>query len=367
MTQTQPRHIPWLDVLRITACFMVVLAHCCDPFVAKFDADRTEFLSGAFWGSLMRASVPLFVMISGVLLLPVRLDTGAFYRRRLSRILWPLVVWSLVTPLFYWAYGHSEAANTGYNLVTWILNFNYTTTPLWYLYMLVGIYLILPIISPWLAQASQREIKRFLCIWGITLFIPYIRVIAPLLGYVGNYGHTGILGECAWNPFGTFYYFSGFIGYIVLAFYLNKFPSKSSRSRILTRSALLFVLGYALTFGSFVLTQKFYPTDYNYLEIPWFFTSFNVFLMTYALFTAMQTIRVESEKCQRRLCSIAGLTFGIYLSHFFVVQVGYDLVYEYIPLPPYLQIPVIAIAAFSVTAGVVWLLQRIPKHKYLIG
>ena len=154
MTQTQPRHIPWLDVLRITACFMVVLAHCCDPFVAKFDADRTEFLSGAFWGSLMRASVPLFVMISGVLLLPVRLDTGAFYRRRLSRILWPLVVWSLVTPLFYWAYGHPEAANTGYNLVTWILNFNYTTTPLWYLYMLVGIYLILPI-SPGLAARNQ--------------------------------------------------------------------------------------------------------------------------------------------------------------------------------------------------------------------
>ena len=116
-----------------------------------------------------------------------------------------------------------------------------------------------------------------------------------------------------------------------------------------------------------MLTQKFYPTDYNYLEIPWFFTSFNVFLMTYALFTAMQTIRIESEKCQRRLCRIAGLTFGIYLSHFFVVQVGYDLVYAYIPLPPYLQIPVIAIAAFSVTAGVVWLLQRIPKHKYLIG
>ena len=322
MTQTQPRHIPWLDVLRITACFMVVLAHCCDPFVAKFDADRTEFLSGAFWGSLMRASVPLFVMISGVLLLPVRLDTGVFYRRRLSRILWPLVVWSLVTPLFYWAYGHSEAANTGYNLVTWILNFNYTTTPLWYLYMLVGIYLILPIISPWLAQASQREIKRFLYIWGITLFIPYIRVIAPLLGYVGNYGHTGILGECAWNPFGTFYYFSGFIGYIVLAFYLNKFPSQGMMNTACSLKAKL---------------------------------------------TAMQTIRVESEKCQRRLCRIAGLTFGIYLSHFFVVQVGYDLVYAYIPLPPYLQIPVIAIAAFSVTAGVVWLLQRIPKHKYLIG
>ncbi|MGL4292094.1 MAG: acyltransferase, partial [Bacteroidales bacterium] len=33
-------HIGWIDLLRITACFLVVLAHCCDPFVARFDSDR---------------------------------------------------------------------------------------------------------------------------------------------------------------------------------------------------------------------------------------------------------------------------------------------------------------------------------------
>ena len=367
MTQTSSRRIPWLDVLRIVTCAMVVLAHCCDPFVARFDADRTEFLSGAGWGSLMRASVPLFVMISGVLLLPVRLETGAFYRRRLGRILWPLVLWSLVTPLLYLAYGHAEAANTTYNIATFVLNFNYTTTPLWYLYMLVGLYLILPVVSPWIAQASRRELKRFLCIWGFTLFIPYLRVIAPLLGYAGNYGHTGLFGECAWNPFGTFYYFSGFLGYIVLAFYLNKFPPQSSRSLILTRSALLFALGYALTFGGFVLTQKFYPTDYNYLEIPWFFTGFNVFLMAYGLFTALQTIRIANDRTAARLSRFAALTFGIYLCHFFIVQLGYDFVYNHIPLPAYLRIPVIAVLAFAASAGVVWLLQKLPFRKYVVG
>lgn len=367
MTSSPSRHIPWLDVLRIVACFLVVFAHSCDFFVARFDDDRTEFLSGAFWGSMTRACVPLFVMISGVLLLPAKLEMGPFYRRRLGRIIWPLILWSVVTPLLYLAYGHAEGANALYNIASFPLNFNYATTPLWYLYMLVGLYLIIPIVSPWVAQASRKDLKRFLYIWGFTLFIPYIRLLAPFCGYVGNYGDLGIFGECAWNPFGTFYYVSGFLGYIVLAYYLNKYPSGRPKKQVIFRSAALFVLGYALTFGGFVLTQKYYPTDYAYLEIPWFFTGFSVFLMTYGVFTALQTIRVTNDKTVARLNKVAMLTFGIYLCHFFIVQLGYDFVYSFIPLPAYLQIPVIAVLAFCVSAGVVWLLQKLPYHKYLIG
>ena len=64
-------HIGWVDLLRVLACFLVVFAHCCDPFVGQFDADCGAFLTGAFAGSLVRCSVPLFVMMTGVLLLPV--------------------------------------------------------------------------------------------------------------------------------------------------------------------------------------------------------------------------------------------------------------------------------------------------------
>ena len=62
-------HIGWVDLLRVLACFLVVFAHCCDPFVGQLDADRGAFLTGAFAGSLVRCSVPLFVMMTGVLLL----------------------------------------------------------------------------------------------------------------------------------------------------------------------------------------------------------------------------------------------------------------------------------------------------------
>lgn len=374
-TSVSTNHIPWVDVLRITACFMVVISHSCDFFVSQFDENRFEFLSGAAWGSLMRSCVPLFVMISGVLLLPVKTDTATFYKRRLGRIIWPLVVWSLITPLLYFAYSHfstseliaEQGANTGYYLLTWPLNFNYATTPLWYMYMLVGLYLIMPIISPWLAQASRKDIKRFLYIWGITLFLPAVQLIAPMLGYEGNYGNRGLLGVCDWNPYGTFYYFAGFLGYMVLAHYRTKYPLNWSAGKTFGLAIPLFIAGYALTFGSFTWLQTRFPGDYAYLEIPWYFTGFNVFMMTYAAFIMLQRITIRNESTRSRLNKIASLTFGVYLIHFFVVQLGYDFVHQYIPLPPYLQIPIIALLAFTVTALVVRLLQYLPKHKYLIG
>lgn len=230
-------HIAWVDFLRILACFLVVLAHCCDPFVGSFDGSF-NFKSAVFWGSLVRPCVPLFAMISGVLLFPVTLEMGAFYSRRLKRVLVPLIVWSLVLPLLYFGYFAAGVQTASPNIVmdtytwsatvgklyTFFFNFNYDTTPLWYVYMLVGLYLFMPIMSAWLTQARRKDVKIFLGIWIFSMTLPYIQMLAPALGYEGNYGNMGILGVCDWNPYGMFYNFSGFLGYMVLAHYLTKYP-----------------------------------------------------------------------------------------------------------------------------------------------
>ena len=77
METTTKEHLGWIDLLRVLACFLVVLSHCCDPFVAQFDADRSAFLTGMFTGSTVRCCVPLFVMMTGVLLLPVQTGMSA--------------------------------------------------------------------------------------------------------------------------------------------------------------------------------------------------------------------------------------------------------------------------------------------------
>lgn len=365
----EQEHIGWVDILRILACFLVVLAHCCDPFVGRSDANPAEFLSGAYWGSFVRCSVPLFVMISGVVLLPVKIDMGSFYSRRMKRILIPLVVWSLVTPFLFWAYLAVAPATPSPNIdmaqhtfsmafrnaLSFVFNFNYATTPLWYLYMLVGVYLFIPIIGAWLKTAQQKDIRMFLWIWGVSMCLPYLQMLAPALGYTGNFGNMGLLGICDWNPYGSLYYFSGFLGYIVLAHYLVRFPLNWSWGLTLLVAIPLFIVGYAITSLGFVLTQKYFPGNYAKLEIVWYFSGINVFMMTFAIFILIQKIRVASSPL---ISKIASLTFGIYLCHFLLVQAGYDFVYNLIPLPPYFQIPVIAVLAFSASLLVVWLLSK---------
>ena len=164
--------IGWIDLLRVIACFLVVFAHCCDPFVARFDTDRSTFLQGCAAGSAVRSCVPLFVMTTGVLLFPLRSSMNEFYRKRIGRIVPPLIFWSVMLPVLYFVYLNYIATTdnptidmstftwqmTVTKICTFIFNFNYDTTPLWYLYMLIGLYFVIPVFGAWLDRASQKEV-----------------------------------------------------------------------------------------------------------------------------------------------------------------------------------------------------------------
>ncbi len=371
MEYGRQNNIGWVDLLRVLACFMVVFSHSCDAFVAQFDADRASFLTGVFGGSLMRASVPLFVMMTGVLLLPVGqgYDLVSFYRKRIGRILPPLVFWSVALPLLMYAYFNyinpstcnPQVAVGGYTvqqlvqrIYTFVFNFNFDTTPLWYLYMLIGLYLLMPVLNAWLVQASQRELKVVLGLWVVSLFLPYLKMLAPVLGYQGNYGNMELLGMCDWNIYGTFYYFSGFVGYLVLAYYLKQYPLQWSWSKMLAIMIPLFVAGYAITAGGYILTQEHFPGNYAYLEIVWYFNGINVFMMTLPLFAIVQKMAVRSRRWLSRLASLA---FGIYLCHFVFVFVCYDL-YDMAMLPYWVRIPCIAVTTFAIATLVAWLMSR---------
>jgi surface polysaccharide O-acyltransferase-like enzyme len=361
----QKEHLAWVDLLRIIACLLVVIAHSCDPFVGQFDNNRTEFLTGALVGSFVRPCVPLFVMISGVLLLPVKLDMTTFYARRAQRLIIPFVFWSMMLPVLYFLYVNSgvkiispniivtdyRLVNTIQKLYTFVFNFNYATTALWYVYMLIGLYFFLPVISAWLSQASQRDIWWFLGFWIISMCLPYVQMMAPIFGYPGQ---KGLLGVCDWNAYGTFYYFSGFLGYLVLAYYLVRFPLNWSWGRTLSIAIPVFLIGYAVTSVGFILTQKHFPGNYTSLEIPWYYSGINVFLMTVSVFIIFQKVTIQSSPL---LTKTSALTFGIYLSHFFFVQVGYDLIYPAVDLPAIVKIPMIALFAFSVSLLLVWLMS----------
>ena len=363
-------NIGWIDCMRVMACFLVVFSHSCDAFVAQFNNDYGTFLQGCALGSLVRPCVPLFVMMSGVLLLPVRGTMAEFYSKRLKRLLVPLVFWSLALPLAYFFYlNYGVTSNSPFidmSLFTWdmtlrklytfVFNFNYDTTPLWYLYMLIGLYFIMPILSAWLKDATRKELKMVLCLWGASLFIPYIKIAAPFLGYLGVFGNMNILGECDWNAYGTFYYVSGFVGYLLLAYYLVKYPLQWGWKKLLAICVPMFLVGYAVTFGGYVVMQEYFPGNYAYLEIMWLFSGVNVFMMTFPVFVVVQKIDAPSSAWLSR---VASMTFGIYLCHFVIVQMGYDLYEAVLPqcVPAVVKIVCNAVTVFAVSYLLVRLLS----------
>jgi fucose 4-O-acetylase-like acetyltransferase len=99
----QKEHLVWLDVVRFVAMFTLVCCHCANPFNWTPE-DSPIILNVKFWGaiygSMLRHSVPLFVMITGALLLPIRSDALPFYKKRIGRVFFPFLIWSAAYCLF---------------------------------------------------------------------------------------------------------------------------------------------------------------------------------------------------------------------------------------------------------------------------
>ena len=99
------KRIIWLDFVKFIAIFMMIAVHCTDNVTPAERSEPWYNLWGSFYGSFMRPAIPLFVMVTGALLLPVEQNISAFYKKRLTRLLVPFIIWSLLYNLFPWITG----------------------------------------------------------------------------------------------------------------------------------------------------------------------------------------------------------------------------------------------------------------------
>ncbi len=374
-----PKRIVWADLLRFVAIIMVICIHCSDPFNVSVEArSNPDYnLWGSIYGAFLRPCVPLFVMLTGMLLLPIQQDMGQFYKKRMLRVIVPFFIWSflynlfpLLTGIMGWdssilakmfAYAGENPSQSWesslHNIYMIPFNFNVYTIPLWYIYMLIGLYLYMPFFSAWLKQATDKQMKIFLFIWGITLFLPYCNE------YISNY----LWGTCAWNSFGTLYYFAGFNGYLLLGYYLYV-NDKRTIGKTIMLSVILFVIGYTITYIGFRdMTSKSNISE-EQMELFFLYCSPNVLLMTIAVFLLVQKIQIRSPFIVSMLSNITKCGLGIYMIHYFIVGIGY-LIIEKINVPIALKIPITGILVFILSWGIVSLVYRfIPRYaKWIMG
>ena len=379
LSNQKNQHIVWLDVVRFIAMFTVVCCHCTDPF--NFYPGTAPNIGeiklwGAICGSVLRPCVPLFVMITGALLLPVRGDASTFYKKRIPRVFYPFLIWSVLYNLFPWItgllglnpqiildffpYAGEEVMQQSFSVsLEYILmipfNFSILAVHMWYIYLLIGLYLYLPVFSAWVEKASERAKLMFLLAWGVTLLLPYY------YQFVSNY----LWGTCSWNSFGMLYAFAGFNGYLLLGHYLKNL--EWSLKKTLAIGIPMFAAGYAVTFLGFRHITALPEYTDEMLELFFTYCSLNVVMMTIPVFMLAKKVKVNSERMKKALANLTVCGFGIYMIHYFFTGPSVVLM-RAIDMPIGLQIPVAAILAFAVSWGLVWLIYRAGKvAKYIVG
>ena len=346
-----------LDILRVLSCYLVIQVHTGEFYYIGAGGTVLQGTS-PFWvgilNSVCRVSVPLFVMISGFLLLPLKEEMGTFFKKRFTRVAVPFIVWCILYAIYWVIIGQTNWSQAAINILHIPVNFGVEVGHLWYIYMLIGLYLFAPIISPWIKSASRKNMEFYLTIWVITLCVPYFHLLYPQ-----------ILGECYWNQTPLLYYFSGFLGYMILGAYIKRYLLEK-KSWHLPVGLMLIIVGYAITAGGFISLLD--SINVSKLELTWGFETINVGMMSLGFFLILKNIHFTqpTSLVASGITDISKISYGIYLAHIMVLNFFYKLLDTMID-PIQIKIPVIAICTFIVSYIIVKLLSLLPKSKYIIG
>ena len=141
-----------MDVLRSLAIIFVIMNHVCRRFCEFTPAGTFRWLTSAVWIDIAVMGVPIFMMISGALLLNRDYELGDFMKRRFSRILIPFIFWVLLLPIAKIVFlGYPATFEQYYKL----LFFN----QYWFVWMLIGVYLMVPIMNSFVKEYDIKGLE----------------------------------------------------------------------------------------------------------------------------------------------------------------------------------------------------------------
>ncbi|MCP4452990.1 MAG: acyltransferase family protein [Planctomycetes bacterium] len=329
-------NIAYIDSLRVTACFFVVFVH-----VAGGSADGYLVFSRAWWACkglyfLCCWSIPVFVMISGALLLNrTQPSIRAFYKRRMHRIGVPLVFWTLFYLGVRVLLDH-ESLTVSQGLT--LLFQGQAYAHLWFFYMIAGLYLITPFL-----QILVKHITTAQCLILVTLIL-----VAADVFHLCNVIVWGM-------PPNVFTLFVPFIGYFLLGFLIHhKWPRGQLPGAWVaggTAVSVIYLLCLAKPFIQ-VQSQQFGYFFFGFFGPP-------VAFMAIAVYWAFREI------CTRplgpRLKHLASCTLGIYAAHVFILKLMQIFLAKEASRQ-YLWVGLVlgSVIAFALSYGLVSVLKKCP-------
>lgn len=340
--------ISWYDNLRVIATIGVIGIHVSSEYQpSKGNVSEYSFWIGNIFDSLSRFSVPVFVMLSGALLLSKEYGIGVFMKKRLMRLLVPFLFWSLIYTLkSLW-----ESSDAGTNLAassiiqTIITQYrDGSSIHFWYIYMIVGLYLFVPIIGKWARNCTEKEMLYFLGIWIFTLFFgqPFLEIFKP---------HIDLT------------YFSGFLGYLVLGYYLRVKTFKNRQQQNLIAWLCLSTGALSTIFGTYFLHYFYDEYSNQFYEC----LTPNIALYSSGLFLLFKDKDISEKFFVKVRDFICKYSYGIFLVHVLVFfqLIDYGIDWQFIN--PIIGIPFTILLTLSISSVIIFVIHKLPYGKYISG
>ena len=344
----------WVDFVKVTAIFLVVLLHSAAPWVYRYDliADF-DWQVGNIIDSVTRVSVPLFFMTTGYLLLSKPIYLKTYFNKRVKRIVLPWLVWSIIYLIY-----KSSRSDTPLTISEGLLAFinGDIYFHFWFLYTLIGLYLFIPVVSWFLEVDSQKRSFYFLTIWFISVSIfPFLNAVSR------NFTNFEIKFAVDLSMFG------GFTGYIIAGALLGKYnPSKSKWLLIFGAYAI----GVIITIiGSAVGTYRLGRLIEYFYE----YAAPNVILSAFAAFLLLKkvgTMMGQNKKASLIFTRLGYASLGIYIIHPIIINalndgmLGQD--FTTVIQRSALTIPLVAIITFVLSYIAVELILVIPVIRRIV-
>lgn len=297
------RHF-YLDLLRVFAISGVVLLHSINTLViTPWLYETASWKIAIVLNEFSRAGVPLFLMISGYLMLSDErsADFSSFYKKRLPRLLIPLFAWNVI----YFIGDIIRGTDTSVGGFLAALVNNGTSYHMWFVYTLTGIYLITPFLKKLLSALTQKQlILLILIVLFPTAIRPLINITAPI------YVHL-------FDPL-----LEGYLGFFLVGYLLGTVTlGKTARICIMLggiAGAALGIVGNTLACDG--VTMNF-PFNGGY--------TVNHYLLAASLFCTAKTLdeKVNIPVIVRKITAkLSNISFGVYWIHPLVITLTLETV-----------------------------------------
>jgi surface polysaccharide O-acyltransferase-like enzyme len=343
-----------VNLIRTLAITMVILIHS-TGFPYRFVGPQITSMDIVNWFSTdvyaafgYILSLPLFVMLTGALLLDASKadeSPSVFYKKRFARIAGPLIIGTIIYLL--WTFFVKDWPLTSFNLTQKLLTGAYYH--LWYLYLLVGLYAITPILRVLVKNLSRNLFKLLLVLWFAGTVIP------PFIYNFTSFNFDPIM-----------FVFTGWIGYFLLGNYILKAQIRRSIAYL---GVVIGFLGTIL--GAWAITLTLGEANSGYFHN---FYSYSVIIGSMSVFFLLTKIpesKIETHsRINRAINWIGQNTLPIYLFHPIILEILSQGILGF-SLPSLgnklLDVPVLTITTLALMILIIYCLKKIPYMTKLIG